>query len=182
MKHALITVCTLFLTINFARAQMSPVRITTEKQQKTKRTVTEQAKTKEDGNTIWHYPEHAEQSQSVVMNVKIQNMTAKNMAGVTVKYVLFGKDKVSNKAKDVARGEKTIDIKSLQTATVETEPVDFESEEVTFRNGQFTERNNRKGNQYYGIAVAVYSGSNKIISYYEPSSLEQQARKLGTEP
>lgn len=182
MKHALVAVSIAFLTTTFAHAQINPLRITTEKQQKTKRTVTSQANARTEGNVIWHHPEHAEQSQSVVMNIKLQNMSAKDFKGLTVKYVMFGKDKVSNKVKDDGQGQKSVDVKSLQTVTLETDPVDFATEEVTFRNGEFSELNKRKGEQYYGIAVAVYAGSSKIATYYEPGSLEQQSRKLGVEP
>jgi hypothetical protein len=183
MKHVLAAVSIALLTATFAHAQVNPLRITTERQQKTRRDVKQRADTKAIGYGVTeHRPEIAEQSQSVAMNIKIQNMSAKELQGLTVRYILFGKDKVSNKVKDAGRGERKIDLKSLQTATVETEPVEFSSEEKTFRTGYFSELNQRKGEQYYGIAVAVYAGSNKLATYYEPSSLEQQSRKLGVEP
>jgi hypothetical protein len=184
MKQIFIAVSATFLITAFAHAQMPvPLRITTEKQQKTRRDVKERAKTTGGGYGVTvHYPEVAEQSQSVVMNIKIQNMSAKDLKGLSVKYVMFGKDKASNQVKDDGQGQRNVDIKSLQTVTLETDPVDFASEEVTYRNGHFSELNQRKGEQYYGIAVGVYVGSSKIASYYEPSGLDQHSRKLGVEP
>lgn len=182
MKQVLVAASATILIATLAHAQISPLRITTEKQQKTRRDIKQRADLKSTGYVEYHKPEVAEQSQSVVMNIKLQNMSAKDMKGLTIKYVVFGKDKASSKVKDAGRGQRSVDIKSLQTVTVETDPVDFASEEVTYRSGAFSELNKRKGEQYYGIAVGVYAGPSRIASYYEPSGLEQQSRKLGVEP
>jgi hypothetical protein len=155
------------------------LRITTERQQKTQREIVQRANMRAEGNVEYHKPEIAEQTQAVVMNVRLQNMTGNDLKGVQVKYIVFGKDKTGQSVKVAVQGEQAVDIRSLQTVSVETKPAEFRSRERTFRNGEFTSQNTREGEQYYGIAVAAYVGARQIAVSYEPPGVEKQMGKLG---
>ena len=155
------------------------LRITTERQQKTQREIVQRANIRAEGNVEYHKPEVTEQTQAVVMNVKLQNMSGSDLKGVQVKYIVFGRDKAGQRVKIAVQSEQTVDIRSLQTVTVETKPAEFKSRERTFRNGEFTRQNTREGEQYCGIAVGAYVGTRQIATTYEPAGVEKQMTKLG---
>jgi hypothetical protein len=180
MKRGVTIIFALLLAgVPCAYAQGSrTLRITTEKQQKTQCSIVQRANMKAEGNVEYHKPEVAEQSQAVVMNVKLQNMSGSHLKGLVVKYIVFGKEKNGQTAKVAVQGEQTVDIKSLQIVAFETKPAEFKSREKTFRNGEFTSLNSREGEQYFGIAVAAYVGTKQIARSFEPSSVEAQMAKL----
>ena len=179
MKRSTLILLTLLLAAqSYAQGNLA-LRITTERQQKTQREIVQRATMRAQGNVEYHKPEVAEQTQAVVMNVKLQNMSGADLKGLLVKYIVFGKDKSGQTVKAAGQGEQTVDIKSLQAVTVETKPVEFKSRDRTFRNGEFTSLNTREGEQYYGIAVAAYLGTKQIATSFEPSGVEKQMAKLG---
>src|ERR1051325_7403240 len=154
MKTLLVAALSLLLSssLSFAHTK-APLKITVDKDQITKQAVKQQGRSSQSGNTIYFTPQVTEQNREMVMNIKLQNLGGTPLPGLVVKYVLFGRDKETKAIRSVGQGEKTIDIKPLETKTVQTEPVAFESQDVNFNQGQFGGMNRSSGKEYYGLAV-----------------------------
>src|ERR1051325_8039441 len=168
----------LLLSVPVAFAQTkAPLRITVDKDQKTKQSVT-QAQARSYGNVTYLSPQVLERNREMIVNIKTLNLGATEMSGLKLKYIVFGRDKETGELRSATEGEEKVDIKPLEIKTVKTKPVQFESQDRTYTQGTFSELNRRSGAEYYGIAVIVFNGDDKIASFYNPVSLEKALDKL----
>jgi len=182
MKTTFTSVLAVVLSLTLCHAQLkSPLRITVDKAQKTKQDIKQQGRATQSGDMIYHTPQVTERNREVVMNIKLQNLGGSALTGLTVKYVIFSRDKQTRAIRPVGQGERTADIKPVQTVTVKTDPVDFESRDTNYTQGEFAEMNRSTGKDYYGIAVTVYLGEEKIASYCNPPSLDKILVKMESE-
>jgi|ERR1051326_364082 hypothetical protein len=183
MKTPLITSLSLALWVSLSFAQTkAPLKITVDKDQKTKQAVKQQGRATQSGNMIYFTPQVTAQNREMVMNIKLQKLGGTPLPGLVVKYNMFGRDKETRAIRSVSQGEKTIDLKPLETKTVQTESVDFESQDVNYNQGQFGGMNRSSGKEYYGLAVTVFVGEDKVASYFNPSTLDKLVEKLNEEP
>ncbi len=179
MKQLLVCLAVVVCEVTLASAQLKPIlRISVEKDQKTQREVRQKAKVQSTGDVEYHTPEVADSTRAVVLTIKIQNTSGVGLKGATVKYAVFGKELTGQKIVLAVQGKSDVDLPALLTAQIQTDPANFESEEVKFKTGQFTERNHQTGQRYYGVAIAVYSGAQRLAVYYEPDAVEQAVAKL----
>ncbi len=179
MKRFLIGLAAAFCVVSAAQAQLLPsLKISIDKDQKTQREVRQKATVKSSGDWQYHTPEVADSARDVVLTIHIQNMSTAPLTGLTIKYAVLGKDVKTQKAALAVQGKSPLDLPALQTQDVQTDPARFESEEVQFKTGEFTERNRKTGQRYYGTAVLVYRGDRRLAAYYEPDSVEQAIAKL----
>ncbi len=170
------------LSVSWIHAQTKvPLRITVEKDQKTKQDIKQQAQARQEGNVIYHKPQVTERNRQVAMNIKLQNLGASALSGLTVKYVVFSRDRQTRAIRPAGHGEQAVDVKPLETKTIKTEPVEFESEDVNYTQGYFADMNRSSGKEYYGIAVTVFAGDDKIASFFNPPALEKTVQKLDQE-
>jgi hypothetical protein len=177
MKRVLITWLGTMLAIATVRAQIPMLKITVDAGGKTKREVLQKGAVKSTWDTEYHTPQVEKDTREVVMTVNIQNTSGMDVKGLMVKYAIFGQDKATHKVDVTTKGEQSVDIKPLQTISLNTTPATFEAKDVKFNHGQFTERNKSTGSMYYGVGVTVYSGTSKIASYFVPSGLGDQLDK-----
>lgn len=184
MKMSLTLVGLLVLILAVAHAQTrSPLKITVDKDQKTTQEVKRQAQTLETGNgMIVHTPQVTERSRAIVMNIKVQNLGGSAMNGLLVRYTIFGKDRNTRAVRPAAHGESTISLKPLETKVVKTEGVEFESADLAFTRGYGAEMNRTAGRDYYGIAVTVFLGEDKVGSYFNPPATQKELEKAEQEP
>jgi hypothetical protein len=178
MKKLLICLAVVLCGASLARAQLKPIlKVSIEKDQKTQREIRQKAKVQTSWDAEYHTPEVADSIRSVVLTIKIQNMSGVGLKGATVKYAVFGKELTGQKIALAVQGKTSIDVPALQTAQMQTDPASFESEEVKFKTGEFTERNRQTGQRYYGVAIAIFSGTQRLTTYYEPDAVEQAVAK-----
>jgi hypothetical protein len=179
MKRLLISLAAMFCVVSAARAQLLPaLKISIDKDQKTQVDIRQKASVKTTGDMQYHRPEVADSARDVVLTIHVQNMSPAALPGLTVKYAVLGKDIKTQKPSLVIQGKSPLDLPPLQTQDVQTDPAHFESEEVQFKTGEFTEHNRKTGQRYYGMAVLVYRGGQRLAAYYEPDSIEQAIEKL----
>ena len=124
-------------------------------------------------NVILYFPRVTETEQQVTLTIKIMNMGVAEIQGLEVRYVLFGQEPGSDRMQIAQQGQQTIDLKSLQTQPLTTEPADFRKSDVKFVSGAFSELNQRVGAEYRGVAIGVYRGTEQVAIHYDPQSLEQ---------
>ena len=180
----IIALVSVVLTLAFSpvHAQLRvPLKITVDKDQKTQQEVKRQAQARQTGNVIVHTPQVTERSREVVMNIKLQNLGGRDLSGLLVKYTLFGRDKTTRAIRPAVQGESTISLKPLEAKTVKTEPVEFDSVDVAFTHGIGAEFNRTAGKEYYGIAVTVFVGDEKVASHFNPAAVEKELEKLQQE-
>lgn len=177
MKRVLITWLGTMLVIATARAQIPMLKITVDAGGKTKHEVLQKGAVKTTWDSEHHTPQVEKDTREVVMTVNIQNTSGMDVKGLMVKYAIFGQDKATRKVDVTTKGEQSIDIRALQTISLNTTPATFEAKDVKFNHGQFTERNKSTGSMYYGVGVTVYNGTSKIASYFVPSGLGDQLDK-----
>ena len=178
MKKLLAYLVVALYGVSLAHAQLKPIlKISVDREQKTQREVRQKAKVQTSGDVEYHTPEVADSTRAVVLAIKIQNTSGVGLKGATVKYAVFGKDLTGSKVTLAVQGKTNVDLPALQKAQIQTDPANFESEEVKFRTGQFMERNRQSGQKYYGVAVAVYNGTERLAVYYEPDGAEQAVAK-----
>lgn len=176
-----VLVLSTFLGLPFCHGQTkAPLRISVDREQKTKENV-KQGNSRQDGNVIWHTPQVVDRSRDMALNIKIQNMGASEMTDLVVKYTVFGRDRQTRAIRPAGQGEKTITVKPLETKTVKTDPVNFESHDMTYNHGAFGNLNSQSGSEYYGIAVNVFVGSDKVATFLNPTTLDKQLEKLEKE-
>lgn len=173
---------TLIWMLGSAEAQNNPMfKITVEKQQKTERDVKQKGSAKDSGSITTYKPQVTDRNQAVVMNIKIQNTGTTELKGLIVKYAVLGKDIKGKNTEVAAKGEQKIDLKPLQSQTVQTDPAKFQIMESKFVQGEFTELNQQAGKKYYGVAIAIYNGTAKVATYYEPSSVQKEIGTLSAD-
>jgi len=179
MKRFLVGLIAAFCAVSAARAQLPPaLKISIDKEQKTQVDIRQKASVKTSGDVAYHTPEVADSARDVVLTIHIQNTGPVGYPGLTVRYAVLGKDFKTQKPAVAVKGSSPVDLPALQTRDVETDPAHFESEQVQFKTGEFTERNRTTGQRYYGVAVLVYRGGQRLAAYYEPDSVEQAVEKL----
>lgn len=179
MKRLLISLAAMFCVVSAAQVQLLPtLKISIDKDQKTQVDIRQKATVKTSGDVAYHSPEVADSARDVVLTIHVQNMVPAGLAGLTIRYAVLGKDIKTQKAALAVQGKSLIDLPGLQTQDIQTDPAHFESEEVQFKTGEFTERNRKTGQRYYGVAVLVYQGDRRLAAYYEPDSVEQAAANL----
>ncbi len=182
MKTISIALWLLCVSLSGIHAQIrAPLRITVDKEQKTKQDIKQQAQARQEGNVIYHKPQVTERNREIVMNIKLQNLGATPMTGLAVKYVVFARDRQTRAIRPAGNGEQTVDVKPLETKVVKTDPVEFESEDVNYTQGYFSDMNRSRGKDYYGIAVTVFAGNDKIAGYFNPPALEKVSEKIEEE-
>jgi hypothetical protein len=158
--------------------QKLPLRITVETKTESSQNVLQRPKATQSGNVITHTPRVTQTTQLVTLIVKIMNMGMTEAKGLDVRYVVFGQERGSDRLQLMKQGQQTLDFKSLQTQTFQTEPVEFQKSDAKFVTGHFSELNQREGVEYRGIAIGVYSGTNQVAVAYDPQSLDQSIRRL----
>jgi hypothetical protein len=159
----------------------APLRITVEKDQKTRQEV-KQAQSRQSGSVTYLTPQVTERNREMTMTIKLQNVGASPMTALVVKYIVFGRDKQTRAIRPAGQGEQNVEVKPLETKAVKTNPVAFESQDVSYTQGYFADQNRAAGKDYYGIAVSVFAGDDKVASYFNPASLEEIVRKMNEEP
>src|SRR5258706_5566835 len=76
-----------------ADAKNNPMlKISVEKQKKTEHDVRQKGGAKDSGYVTTYKPQVTDRNQSVVLNIKIQNMSTTELKGLVVKYVVLSKD------------------------------------------------------------------------------------------
>ncbi len=162
------------LSLPMAHAQQKlPLRITVETKTERAENVLQRGKAVRSGHVIRHSARVTETEQQVTLTIKIMNMGVAEIKGLEVRYVLFGQEPGSDRMQIAKQGQQTIDLKSLQTQTLTTEPPAFRKSDVKFVSGAFSELNQRVGTEYRGVAIGVYRGTEQVAIHYDPQSLEQ---------
>jgi hypothetical protein len=175
---SLLVVLAVGLSIGHSQTR-APLKITVDKDQKTTQEVKRQAEAFQTGSgVVVHTPQVTERSRAIVMNIKVQNLGGSTMTGLVVKYTLFGKDRNTRAVRPVGKGEGTISLKPLESKVVKTEAVEFESADLAFTRGYGAELNRTAGRDYYGIAVAVFVGEDKVATYFNPPGTQKELEKL----
>jgi hypothetical protein len=178
MKSFVSTLVIAFLSSCLLHGQTrAPIKITVDKDQKTHLEIRRQGQAQQSGSVIVHTPQVTERSREMVMNITLQNLGGGTMTGLVVKYTLFGKDKTTRAVRPAANGESTISLKPLETKTIKTEAVEFESQDIAFTHGHGAELNRSAGRDYYGIAVNVFLGEDKVASFFNPPSVAKELEK-----
>jgi hypothetical protein len=177
MKNVLVGCLAGMLVIATAHAQSPMLKITVDSGGKTKHEVLQRGSVTTTWDAEYHKPQVEQNTREVVMTINIQNTSGMEARGLMVKYAVFRQDKATRKVDVATRGEQSLDIRALQTVSLNTTPATFEAKDVKFNHGQFTEQNKSTGSMYYGIGVTVYSGTGRIASYFVPSGLGDQLAK-----
>lgn len=167
------------LTLGAAPKPM--LKITVEQEKDTDRDVRQRSTSRvnRDGNTEVT-PEQVEKTQKVTLAIKIQSLSPGELKGLRVKYALFSRNIETRDVHLAAEGEKTADIKPPTITTVKADPATFSAQETKFKSGDIDSRHNRvSGEKYYGCAVIIYRGDEKLAASYTPDSLATEAPKLG---
>lgn len=176
MKRHLAVVLAAILvpTATFAQNKVS-LKITVEKQQKTRHQVTQQGKARSSGDVTVYTPQVTKQEREMSFDIRLQYLGARELKGLKVRYIIFGRDKRTRAVRPVGNGEREIEVlKSLETGLVTTDPVSFESRDISFNQGYGAEANTKLGQDYHGVAVAVYSGDERVASYFNPPGLSKE--------
>lgn len=164
----------LVATTAFAQNKVS-LKITVEKQQKTRHQVTQQGKARSSGDITLYTPQVTKQEREMSFDIHLQHLGARELKGLKVRYLIFGRDKRTRAVRPVGEGERAIEVlKSLETCTVTTDPVNFESRDISFNQGYGAEANRKLGQDYHGVAVAVYSDGERVASYFNPPALSKE--------
>jgi hypothetical protein len=154
-----------------------PVRILVEKKEATTRQIKQQAQVIEQRGE-YHTPRLTDVTQRVTLTIKVHNMGATEAKGLEVRYALIGRRVDTKQIEVVATSARPTDVKASQILPLPLEPVDFVTEE-TFYVGGSSQWNRSTGLKYYGVAVAVFRGQEKLTSYFDPKELQQQTANLG---